>query len=607
MYCGPGHHSVLFHNVRAAASFWTEVFGEQLHIDLQIFTSGRGIIDIHDLVEITCGLIKRGGSDPSSTRHAHRVNKLKKMADRHVKEYCYSPVKLARRPNSPFEYETLPPVTSSYRRSPRSPLNLALIDPGQYPSLGNAQARIIDGDDALLQFPGVLLHFLSDPSVPLFSCVLVDHHTSGHASLTLDDRPGKLPGTENEIPIELSGRLLGFEEFSLFHNGEFGCVAAARAGIPIRTSPSNCSYDTNYGTLSSLRSWSELKVSAVQSFDDEIRYIWNRYMGDAMMVLNILRKNFELVTVFGPIICVWSTQMIMQLRLYVMYNNSRKLLAFTLTLLLAEMAGMLVAVFVWLRSIAYTNRPLAPFISSWHMCAFTSSGRVLTAVYVPIFSYELMMFSLALFSVFKRLRVDVERWKINPLQATVRMLLRDSIIYFLACFTACAVATGMYLSLSTCTFGVQYESRQQGLGVNIYGTSVRRRRDRINTFRLIIRITTWTEGHSDATNLVTVLERQFHLGPKSVRDEDAQTNRASNRKIGASGSDGSGMPAFRREEFSDLDGEKRWIRPVRGVAKRKEAMRAEHVQPLSAKVARVRALIMDTARAAAATYCHGVL
>jgi len=210
----------------------------------------------------------------------------------------------------------------------------------------------------------------------------------------------------------------------------------------------------------------------VLTFDDEIRIMWggkfstvtffyfvNRYIGGGVMIVNILLsfhtsfsvttcKVLDLVTVFGPFVCVWSNQVIMLIRLWVMYNNSKKILMLTLGLLAAEIAGIMAALFVWLHSVTYTNLPLGPaFYPVWRMCAFSSTGTLLTAIYVPIFCYELIMFSLALFAVFKRLGGIKREWKTTSIGLTVNMLLKYSIVYFVLYFAGCAIATGMYFGL----------------------------------------------------------------------------------------------------------------------------------------------------------------
>ncbi|EIW78535.1 hypothetical protein CONPUDRAFT_75183 [Coniophora puteana RWD-64-598 SS2] len=174
-------------------------------------------------------------------------------------------------------------------------------------------------------------------------------------------------------------------------------------------------------------------------------YFVNRYIGGGVMMCKIL----DLVTVFGPFVSVWSNQVIMLIRLCVMYSNSKKILVTTLGLLPAEIAGIMAALFVWLHSVAYTNLPLGPefYPSVWRMCAFSSIGTLLTAIYAPIFCYELIMFSLALFAVFKRLGSVKREWKATSIGLTVKMLLKYSIVYFVLYFAGCAIATGMYFGL----------------------------------------------------------------------------------------------------------------------------------------------------------------
>ncbi|EIW78512.1 hypothetical protein CONPUDRAFT_83887 [Coniophora puteana RWD-64-598 SS2] len=242
-----------------------------------------------------------------------------------------------------------------------------------------------------------------------------------------------------------------------------------------------------FGTISILQASKFSQVAAAVlaiydhalTLDEEIRLVWNkpfslvsllyyinRYVGDILVILDAilyvntffsvdLCRDFLQISIWGPFITVWATQLIMQLRLYAMFGKSKKLLAFILPLLIAEIGGIVAVLILYVRTMAYTNSPLPPEISlllptlNLRMCAATSDERLLTAVYVPLFGYEAVMFMLALVALVRKYgagrRQGFERGA--RLNATVNLLMQSSIAYFFVYFVACAVAVGMYLGL----------------------------------------------------------------------------------------------------------------------------------------------------------------
>jgi len=213
------------------------------------------------------------------------------------------------------------------------------------------------------------------------------------------------------------------------------------------------------------------------TLDEEINLVWNkpfslvsllyfvnRYVGNILVILDPilyintffsvdLCRDFLQISIWGPFITVWATQLIMQLRLYAMFGKSKKLLAFIFPLLLAEICGIVAVLILYVRTMEYTNSPLPSDLPipglNLRMCAATSDERLLTAVYVPLFGYETVMFLLALGALVRKYgagrRQGVERGA--RLNATVNLLMQSSIAYFFVYFVACAVAVGMYLGL----------------------------------------------------------------------------------------------------------------------------------------------------------------
>jgi len=189
-------------------------------------------------------------------------------------------------------------------------------------------------------------------------------------------------------------------------------------------------------------------------------YFVNRYLGDLVIIFDtILYVNtfftveqcraFLQISIWGPFVVVWSTQLIMQLRLYAMFAKSRKILCIIAPLLLAEIIGIIVVLVLFIRNMEYTNVPIPVPGLDYHMCGAVANERLLTALYVPLSCYELIMFALAIGALVKKYGAGRKDGigRGASLNATVNMLLQSSIEYFFVYLVACAVALGMYLGL----------------------------------------------------------------------------------------------------------------------------------------------------------------
>ncbi|KAH7927236.1 hypothetical protein BV22DRAFT_1127494 [Leucogyrophana mollusca] len=219
----------------------------------------------------------------------------------------------------------------------------------------------------------------------------------------------------------------------------------------------------------------------VQSIDKEVALIWrrpgslvsilyfvNRYVGDAIIIISatlFLSTSFSANVIYyfnfkfgdhlrpsglrkddltSELPLVFVSVAIMQLRIYAMYRKSKKVLFLTGICFAAEIAAIaVVLVMHFAQSLSYTNEPIPGF----HMCGTSNIGKNFTAIYIPIFCFEFLLFTLALSVVFRnmaRTRRIPGMWRLH---ATMEMIVKSSTIYFFVETSGCAIATGMYLGL----------------------------------------------------------------------------------------------------------------------------------------------------------------
>jgi len=116
----------------------------------------------------------------------------------------------------------------------------------------------------------------------------------------------------------------------------------------------------------------------------------------------------------------------MQLRIYAMYRKSKKILAFTAVCFVMEIAAICTVLAMnFDHSLTYTNQP----IPGLNMCATSDIGKSFTAIYVPIFSFDLLIFVLAISVAFKHMR-KTRTVAGKRLHNTMATLIRYNMIYF---------------------------------------------------------------------------------------------------------------------------------------------------------------------------------
>ncbi|KDQ56099.1 hypothetical protein JAAARDRAFT_320652 [Jaapia argillacea MUCL 33604] len=185
-------------------------------------------------------------------------------------------------------------------------------------------------------------------------------------------------------------------------------------------------------------------------FDQEVELIWKRpgiiakiffvltrYCGPCFIVF-ILIFNFTgansdsvsrshlLVQAWASMLPGWVVQVIMQFRVYAMYNRQKWVLAFTFTCFIAQVvvvsAFFLLHNYVPVISIKFAN---------WTACAITEQSADAIVPGLSIMIFEGILFFFALYkTVMHVLRLNYP-WTSD---GAIEVLLRDNILYFLMMF-----------------------------------------------------------------------------------------------------------------------------------------------------------------------------
>lgn len=184
-------------------------------------------------------------------------------------------------------------------------------------------------------------------------------------------------------------------------------------------------------------------------------YFTTRYLGDAISIISailFMGSTFSVNTCrilfhfqsYGPFVPVWATQTIMQLRIYAMYRKSNKILAFTGVFFVLEIAAICTVLALnFDHALTYTNEAIPGLLN---MCATSTINRSFTAIYVPIFCFELLLFVLAIFVVLKHMK-DTRTIAGKRLHNTMATLVKYNTIYFFVEMAGCGIATTLYLGL----------------------------------------------------------------------------------------------------------------------------------------------------------------
>ncbi|KAJ7642026.1 hypothetical protein FB45DRAFT_684541, partial [Roridomyces roridus] len=190
------------------------------------------------------------------------------------------------------------------------------------------------------------------------------------------------------------------------------------------------------------------------TLEDEIRYIWTqssspskwmffwiRYYTITLLLFDVIQIHvFSIPHITSPNLCVamdtiirvvgavslWSVEIIMQLRVYALYECSKRVVAFNLILFVFSIAGFLYIL------IFNHSRRASVIADVIHLdlpgCPSVHSG-IEWAQWIPATIYEGILFGFALFKTFETTFVNLRR---KTRLSLYELMIRDNIMYFFA-------------------------------------------------------------------------------------------------------------------------------------------------------------------------------
>ncbi|KDQ56085.1 hypothetical protein JAAARDRAFT_320184 [Jaapia argillacea MUCL 33604] len=187
------------------------------------------------------------------------------------------------------------------------------------------------------------------------------------------------------------------------------------------------------------------------SFDQEVEFIWKhpgisakiffvltRYGGNCIVITICILLFTEvtsvsvshsrvLLQVWATAIPAWIVQVIMQSRLYAMYNRSKRVLVFTGTCFVIEIIGSLAFGL-------YQDLQVIPVrvFDTWTGCIVTKMPEYRVGMWLAIMAYEGILFLLALYKTLLHLFRMNHPWTRN---SVADVLLRDNLLYFFVIFS----------------------------------------------------------------------------------------------------------------------------------------------------------------------------
>ncbi|KAJ6606050.1 hypothetical protein DFH09DRAFT_1269147 [Mycena vulgaris] len=155
-------------------------------------------------------------------------------------------------------------------------------------------------------------------------------------------------------------------------------------------------------------------------------FIWSRYYSLGFNIGNAAGTKFFHWQNGGAILQYITTQIILSLRLYAMYGRSKKILAFLITLILSEIAAMVVFFEVPKDGLVGTNNP-APDL---FICADADPPHIHWMAYVPVITLvtESILLGLAVFKASQQVRAGISGGRLLP------QLTKESVFFFSAIF-----------------------------------------------------------------------------------------------------------------------------------------------------------------------------
>jgi len=189
------------------------------------------------------------------------------------------------------------------------------------------------------------------------------------------------------------------------------------------------------------------------TLEDEVTYIWTqrpnfgrlmffwiRYYTIILLIFDVVQvHSFALPGVSTRALCIaadptvrilgaislWSVEIIMQLRIYALFNRSKKVAIFNGILFLISMG-----LFLWVLVVNtfHRNNLIAPFIELPLIGCPGVNGGGQWALWVPATVYEFILFG---FALYKAITSSAARIKFDDRPSLISVLLQENILYFL--------------------------------------------------------------------------------------------------------------------------------------------------------------------------------
>ncbi|KDQ58845.1 hypothetical protein JAAARDRAFT_205903 [Jaapia argillacea MUCL 33604] len=213
-------------------------------------------------------------------------------------------------------------------------------------------------------------------------------------------------------------------------------------------------------------------------------YIMTRYVGNLLVIANLFLVMLDLHTdkvsvrlmMFqgsAAIAPVYVVQVILQFRLYAIYDRSRWIAILMFSLFVIQIIFAMVFSLYDITSL----RAISQNFDIFDVCVVTHIPRFSCATWICVMAFEAVLFLLALWKVILRVMKTRERWR-KGLVADI--LLRDNLLYFLVASTTYILTAisilalptiwleifGSYSTVISCTLGSR-------LILNIRGASYR--------------------------------------------------------------------------------------------------------------------------------------
>jgi len=188
------------------------------------------------------------------------------------------------------------------------------------------------------------------------------------------------------------------------------------------------------------------------TLEDEVAYIWNqrpnlgkimffwiRYYTIVLVIFDVVQihsftlpsvRSFALCLATDPTIrtlgaiSLWSVEIVMQIRIYVLYNRSKKVAVFNGILFIIS-----IGLFLWVMIVNAIHRHslIAGLVALPLIGCPVVNGGSRWALWVPATVYEFILFG---FAVYKSIISSTVRVKLNHRQSLAAVLLQENIIYF---------------------------------------------------------------------------------------------------------------------------------------------------------------------------------